>query len=191
MIRLPIWFCSARPANNSGLLPTSRPKSNGLPASRISSTTSRSWFTLIGKHAAIFALVIEFGDGIAKGQVDRLDAVAQNVLKPDQQRKFQPARLRLLDHIGEIHRRAGVLQRLGDDVPGVVDVEVFRAPAVDVVQIAGGLDVPRLAGVGRIAHFDCLRSKRTIEVCAENSIRGMKIFLCRRFRTMNSECGFS
>ena len=36
------------PAKSSGLLPTSRPKLNGLPASRISSTTSRSWFTLIG-----------------------------------------------------------------------------------------------------------------------------------------------
>ena len=40
------------------------------------------------KHAAIFALIIKFRDGIAKGQVDGLDAVAQNVLKPDEQREI-------------------------------------------------------------------------------------------------------
>ena len=97
------------------------------------------------KHAAIFSLVIEFRDGILKRLVDGLDAVPQNILEPDEQRKFQPAPLRLLDHVGEIHGRARVLQRLGDDVTGVVDVKIFRAPALDVVKRAGGFDAPRLA----------------------------------------------
>src|SRR2546425_5014798 len=40
--------------------------------------------------------------------VDRLDPVAKDVLKADEQRKFQAARFGLLDHIREIHRRAGL-----------------------------------------------------------------------------------
>ena len=107
------------------------------------------------KHAAILALVIEFRDGIAKRQVDGLDAMPQNVLKADEQRKLQPAPLRLLDHVRDVHRRAGILQRLGDDVPGVVDVEIFRAPAMDVVKRARRLDVPRWRRcVSRIAHLE-------------------------------------
>jgi hypothetical protein len=87
------------------------------------------------KHAAILALVIEFRDGIAKRQVDGLDAVPQNVLKPDEQRKFQPAPLGLLDHVRDVHRRAGFLQwRMRHHVAGVVDVKILRAPAMDVVK---------------------------------------------------------
>ena len=97
------------------------------------------------KHAAIFSLIIEFRDGILERLVDGLDAMPQNILKPDEQRKFQPAAFRLLDHVREIHRRARVLQRRGDDVAGVVDVKILRAPALDVVKRAGGFDVPRAA----------------------------------------------
>src|SRR2546425_10180859 len=80
--------------------------------------------------------------------VDRLDPVAKDVLKADEQRKFQAARFGLLDHIREIHRRAGLLQRHRDDVAPGVDVEIFRAPTVDVVKTARGLDVPGLGAVG-------------------------------------------
>ena len=89
------------------------------------------------KYAAVFALIIEFRDGSLEGLVDRLDAVPQNILEADEQRKFQPAAFRLLEDVREIHRRAGFLQRRGDDVPGVVDVKILRAPAVDVVKARG------------------------------------------------------
>ena len=118
------------------------------------------------EHAAILALVIELGDGVAEGQVDGLDAVAQDVLESDQQRELQPARLGLLDHIGQVHRRAGILQRLGHDVPGFVDVKVLRAPAMDVVQIARRLDVPGAVGIGRDCSSSMLQNERTIELCA-------------------------
>ena len=95
------------------------------------------------KHAAIFSLIIKFRDGILKRLVDGLDAMAKNILEADEQRKFQPATLRLLDHVGDVHGRARVLQRLGDDVAGVVDVKILRAPALDVVKRAGGFDAPR------------------------------------------------
>ena len=60
---------------------------------------------------------------------------------------FSPRALRLLDHVRDVHRRAGLLQRPRDDVAGVVDVEILRAPAVDVVKRAGRFDAPRRAGI--------------------------------------------
>ena len=58
---------------------------------------------------------------------------------------FSPRALRLLDHVGQIHRRAGFLQRHGDDVAGVVDVKILRAPAMDVVKRARRFDVSTAA----------------------------------------------
>ena len=58
-----------------------------------------------------------------------------------------------LDYVGEVHARARVVQGFGDDVACVVDVEIFRAPALDVVKPAGGFNVPRWRGVVRIVHL--------------------------------------
>ena len=93
-------------------------------------------------------MVIVFGNGRAKRLVDGLHPVTQDVLKPDEQREFQAARLGLLDHVGQIHRHAAVLLRHGYDVPRLVDVVILRAPAMNVVQIARRLDVPRRRRVG-------------------------------------------
>jgi hypothetical protein len=35
----------------------------------------------------------------------------------------------------------------------VVDVEILRSPALNIVQIAGGLDIPGIVWVSRIAHL--------------------------------------
>ena len=113
---------------------------------------------LDGKHAAIPALVIVFRDGGAEGLIDGFDAMAQNVLKPDEQREFQPARLGLLGHVRQIHRHAGVLQRARHDVPGFVDVEILRAPAMDVVQVARRFNVPGRRRVVWIAHLGEFKS---------------------------------
>src|ERR1035438_9460397 len=127
------------------------------------------------EYAAILALVIELGDGIAERQVDRLHPVAQDVLESNQQRKLQPASLGFFDHIGQVHRRAGIAQRLGDDMPGLVDVKVLRAPTMNVVQVASGLDVPGLLPTGRVGRFHRLRTMRTIGLCPWNSIVVLKI----------------
>src|ERR1043166_986011 len=104
------------------------------------------------EHPAITALVIELGDRVAEGQVDRLDAIAQNILKADQHRELQVARLRLLDHVAQIHCSSAVAQRFGLHAPGVVDVEVFRAPELDAIEVARVLNGPGAAGVEKIAH---------------------------------------
>ena len=110
------------------------------------------------EDAAILALVIELGDRVAERQVDGLHPMAQDVLESNQQRKLQPAPLGLLDHIRQVHRRAGVAQRLGHDVPGFVDVKVFRPPAMNVVQITSGLDVPGLAAHRSSCSFPSLQN---------------------------------
>ena len=99
------------------------------------------------EHAPVTALVIELGDGVAEGGVDGLHPVPQDVLKPDQHRKLQAARFGFLHDIGDIDRGAIFLQGFGDDAPRLVDVEVARAPALDVVQIASLLDVPALTHI--------------------------------------------
>ena len=131
---------------------------------------------LDGEDAAVFALVIVFRDGTAEGEVDGLDAVAEDVLEPDEHREFESAAFGLLDDIRQVHRSAGLLQRPGHDVAGFVDVEVFRPPSLNVVEVSGGLEVPAVVRVSRIAHRS-FESKRTIGGCAQNSIRGIKLFL--------------
>ena len=105
------------------------------------------------EHAAILALIIELRDRAAERAIDGLHAMTKNVLEADEQRKFQPAPARFLDHIGDLHRSARVLERRGDDFARVVDVEIFRSPAMDVVEVARCVGVPVRRRVGRIAHL--------------------------------------
>ena len=105
------------------------------------------------EDAAVFALVIKFGDGAAKRQIDRLDPVSEDVLESDQNRKLQPARLGFFDDVGEIDRGPGIPLWLGGDSTGFADIEVTGAPPVNAVQIPSLLDIPRLAGLARVAHF--------------------------------------
>ena len=52
---------------------------------------------------------------------------------------------------------------------GVVDVEIFRTPAMDVVQVAGGLDVPLAVGVYRITHFSASNERNYKSLRAESN----------------------
>ncbi len=106
--------------------------------------------------------------------------MAQDVLESNQQRKLQPAPLRLFDNIRQVHRRAGIAQRHGHDVPGLVNVKVFSAPTTNVVQITSRLDVPGLVAISRVARFHHFRTMRTIELCRGNSIGVLKNLLAGR-----------
>ena len=126
----------ASAAKSSGLLPTSRPNLYGAPASMISSTTSRSWLTLIGKTPRYWRLVARLGDGRAEFLVEHLHAVAQQILEAQQQRESQAAVARLLHDGHEVERRALVLHRPHRHVAVIVDAKVAVAPAGDVVCIS-------------------------------------------------------
>ena len=102
---------------------------------------------LDGEHPAIAALVAKFGDGISERHVDRFHSMTKDVLKANQHRELQAARLGFLDHIREVHRGACLLQWLGDNAPRFINVEVLGAPTLNAVQIARLLDIPGLGGV--------------------------------------------
>ena len=130
---------------------------------------------LDGKHAAILALKIKFRDGALKRLVNRLNAMPQNILKANEQWKFQPATFGFFNDVRDVHARARVLQGFGDDVAGVVDVKILRAPALDVVEVARGINVPRRVVI-RIAHLKFFLNERTIKIPAQNAIITLKKF---------------
>ena len=101
---------------------------------------------LDGKHALVAALVFRRRDGALKALVQFHHAVAQDILKPHQHGKAQPARPRLLDQFIHVHLAARVAPRRDGDVPGGIDVEVFRAPAANLVGLQRAFLVPRRGG---------------------------------------------
>jgi hypothetical protein len=105
------------------------------------------------KDTAILALIVELGDRAPKCEIYRFDPVPENILKTNQQWKFQAARLGLLDDIRQIHRSACVLQWFGDHAPPFADIKILRTPAVNVVQIASLLDIPGPISLARVTHF--------------------------------------
>ena len=141
------------------------------------------------KHAAIPALVAGLGDGTAERLIDGLDAMPQNILEADQQRKFQPARLGLLDYVRDVHRRARVLQRLGDDVAGVVDVKILRAPALDVVKRRAPLRCPTAARWRRLnCSFQCFRRAHYKNSARESNKRNENFSRRSRFAISGKFC---
>jgi hypothetical protein len=127
---------------------------------------------LDGKHAAVLAFVIELGDGVAESLVDGLDAVTEDVLKADEQGKLEAASLGFLNDIGDIDAGTSILQRRDRDVALLVDIEIFRAPTINVVKRARRLDVPWTGSVLLIAHFLRCKSRAHYKECGEEFNRG-------------------
>jgi hypothetical protein len=98
-------------------------------------------------------LIIEFSDRVVERLINRLHAVAQNVLETDQEWKLQSAAFGLLQNVGQINSRSGFLQRRGNDVPGFIDVKIFRAPPINVIKIARRLNIPGFGTVRGVSHW--------------------------------------
>jgi len=74
------------------------------------------------------------GDRAVERGVERLDAMPQQILKPDQQRRFEVQRLRLAKDVDDRNGDAAFLQRRDSEVAGGIHIEVAGPPAVDHVQ---------------------------------------------------------
>ncbi len=107
------------------------------------------------KNSAVMVLVTEFRHRVLKRAVDRLDAVTQQVLKPDDEREPEAAIARLVYDFENIDRAAFFLKGAHLDIAGAVDREVAGAPAIDVVSGNGGFNVPLV-----LHFFGCGRSRR-------------------------------
>jgi len=85
------------------------------------------------------------GDRAVERAVESLDAMAQQILKADEDRRGQIERLRLAHRVDDRNGHAVFLQRRHGEIAGLVHVEVAGAPAVDHVERRCVVDGPRLA----------------------------------------------
>ena len=88
------------------------------------------------EHAAVGRLVAGLGNRLGEGFVDRLHAVAQEVVEPHHEREGEVPRLRLGDDVHEVDRVAVALRVHAGMALGR-DSEIAAAPAVDVVEGPG------------------------------------------------------
>src|SRR5690606_28208286 len=86
-------------------------------------------------------------DRLGEGLVDALDAIADDVREADEERQLEPARCELLREIVQIDALRPIRIRRDLDVTAAVDVEVRRAPALDLVALRGAFRVPVRAAV--------------------------------------------
>src|SRR5438477_6867705 len=94
------------------------------------------------KNAAIRTFVAELGDRVLKREINRLDPVAEQILKSDDQRKTESAITGFVYDFENDDAAAIFLKWLGNDVAFRVDGKISAAPTIDVVSCDRGLDVP-------------------------------------------------
>ena len=68
--------------------------------------------------------------------------MAENILETNENGKLQTASFGLFHNVGDVHVDAAIMQRPSHNVTLVIDVEIFRAPAIDVIQRARRLYAP-------------------------------------------------
>ena len=91
---------------------------------------------LDGEHAAVLALVALVLDRLGEDLVDLHDALAEEILKADDDLRLEAHAGRLVDDIHDPDR-AAVGQRLDLDEAVGIDREVIRAPALETVMFFG------------------------------------------------------
>ena len=94
------------------------------------------------EDAAVVVAETEFVDRALEGAVDGFNAMPQQILKTNHERKSEAARPRFLHDFENVDRSAALLQRPHFDVARGVDREVAGAPAIDIVGGDGRFDVP-------------------------------------------------
>ena len=94
------------------------------------------------EDASILAAITELSDRGLECEVDRLNAVTKQILKPDDEWKTESARARLVDNFEKVDAAAVFLKRFGNNVAFSVNREITAAPAINIVSGDCGLDVP-------------------------------------------------
>src|SRR2546423_2638229 len=94
------------------------------------------------EHAAVMVLVTEFLDRFLERAVYRFDAVPEQILESQDERKTEPAIARFVDDFKNVDRAAFFLKRANLSVAGGIDREVTSSPTIHIVSGNGGFDVP-------------------------------------------------
>jgi hypothetical protein len=69
------------------------------------------------ENAAIFIAITELGHRGLKGAINRFDAMPEQILKPDYQRKCEPTLARFVYDFEKVDATAVLLEWTGLDVP--------------------------------------------------------------------------
>ncbi len=108
------------------------------------------------KNAAIDAFVVVVGDRFVERGVEKLDAMAQQILKSNEKRRLEIQRLRVVERIDDRNRDTVFLQRCDCQIAVRVDAEIAGAPSVDHVQRRGVVDRPLVMFVKELrVRFHC------------------------------------
>src|ERR1043166_2783822 len=94
------------------------------------------------KNPAVMILVTELGHRVLKRPIDRLDAIPQQILEPDDERKTEASLLGFVYDSEDVDRAAFFLEWPHLDVAGTVDREIAGAPAINVISGNSGFNVP-------------------------------------------------
>ena len=99
------------------------------------------------KHRGVTVLVIVLRDRLCEGAMNVLQPVRQDVGETNDDGRRQVAGLEPFDDLVQVDLAVGLGVRTYDHVSRRVGAEVTLAPAVDVIQLLGVQDLPRLGGV--------------------------------------------
>src|SRR5262249_30213931 len=94
------------------------------------------------KNAAIFVFVIELSYRHLKRAVDRLDAVTQQVLKPNHQGETEISYACFVNYCQQVDAATIILQRSCLDVARAIHRKIALAPTIHIVCSDGRLEVP-------------------------------------------------
>src|SRR5205807_9755454 len=94
------------------------------------------------ENAAIFIAITELRHRGLKGAINRFDAVPEQILKPDYQRKAEPTVASFVYNFENVDATAVFLEWTRLDVPGGVDGKVTATPSLHIVSGDSGLNVP-------------------------------------------------
>ncbi len=95
--------------------------------------------------AEVAAVVLVLRNRGLERRVDVRKPLPQDVAKPDEDRKADPAQLQVIDELLQIDRPLGIARRVDAQMPARRDRKIALPPAVDLVQLGRIADRPGIA----------------------------------------------
>src|SRR5947199_2511868 len=93
------------------------------------------------EDAPILTAIVEFGDRVLEREVDRFDAVTEQILKANDERKTETAGAGFIYNLENIYAAAIFLKRFRINVAFGVDGEITATPAITILSSDCGLDI--------------------------------------------------
>src|SRR5207248_6016340 len=139
------------------------------------------------ENASIFIAITELRHRGLKGAINRFDAVPEQILKPDYQRKTESTVARFVYDLEKVDATAVFLEWTRLDVPCGINCKVTAAPSLHIVSGDSGLNVP----LGFHFNSSCGRKPQSAHsIRASNMQVHLKNFLVHLFTAGRSRSTF-